>query len=285
MPSIIDLLLGRESRLYPFEVSAIEAVINRLDRRSGARLRQQIEAINKVQRLTGGKEVNLYRMSHGKAIFDDGLRFSGVEEEKLLASVSLVPSVGNKTPLKIELWLANGRLFSLLFNKKPKEFFSGDQLRAVQPRIVDVKICFDPMLPSENVRAEAKVSLGGWLEVLQKKGLVSEINIPMKTQKRVEALECINAVPPADYVDLLSQTDGAKIGEYIILGSEKIRKIVLPDENYYVLVDVGTNGGLVIKESGQDGELYLLKYEDGSLCPMGISLRNAVERMLSMPPS
>jgi hypothetical protein len=273
MPGLLDILLGRGSRLYPFEVSLIEAVIDRLSGESGLRLRKQVEAINKIQRIAEGKEVNLYKMSHGKPSFDDGLSFTGTGDEALLATVSLEDPSGKRSRLKVELWLAHGRLFSLVFNERPGGLFG--QLQTAQPKIADVRIWFDPMQSQKVPRRATSISPSDWLDDWQNKGRISQLQIPLSREERTAALERIDAVLPADYVDLLSRTDGLKLGEYVVHGAAKIRKIVTVDANYYVLADAESNG-LVVKEGGQDGELFVLDYEDESMWPVGKSLKAAI---------
>jgi hypothetical protein len=74
-------LLGRRDQLYPFEACVIEAIKSRLDSDGAMRLQGQINSINKVQRLTDGKDVSLYRIARGKPAFDDSLRFPWREGE------------------------------------------------------------------------------------------------------------------------------------------------------------------------------------------------------------
>ncbi len=91
-------LLGNRNRLYPFEARVIEAIKSQLGSDAATRLQAQIDSVNKVQRLTDGKEVNLYRVAHGKPAFDDSLRFPQGEEEALLGTVHLAGC--GKTGLK-----------------------------------------------------------------------------------------------------------------------------------------------------------------------------------------
>lgn len=128
--------------VYPFEERILAEVMARLHEEARARLQRQIDVINKVQRLSGGRDVNLYQMRGGSAAFDDSLRFPNAPAELLLASVNLALPNHNEV-LKVELWMAEGRLFSLEFNRAPKQFFSGVDLREAQPEIVDVKIHSD----------------------------------------------------------------------------------------------------------------------------------------------
>lgn len=75
MAGLLEFLLGDRPDLYPFETRIIEAVKSRLDVGGASRLQRQVEGINKIQRLANGKEVNFYRMLHGKPAFDESLRF------------------------------------------------------------------------------------------------------------------------------------------------------------------------------------------------------------------
>ena len=282
MKGLLDSLLGRGPRLYPFEVAVIEKVVACLGGDAGFKLQRQVEEINKIQRLSEGKEVNLYKMSGGRPSFDDGLSFGGIDDEALLATVSLTGSATKKGLLKIELWLVYGRLFSLVSNKKPSEFFMTEQLDAVQPTITDVKIWLDPMRPEKILPCEADISLSGWLYEWQKQGSVSDLRAPLTPKERMDALKRIDAALPADYVEMLSQSDGLKIGEYQIYGAMGLRKIVTEDANYYALAESGLQRGLVVKENSADSELFLLDYEEDSIRPIGKSLQEAVESALSI---
>jgi hypothetical protein len=288
MRGLLDILFGRGSRLYPFEISAVEEVIKRLPEESGSQLRKQVGAINKVQRLTKGKEVNLYRIRLGKPSFDDGLKFTGTNDEALLATVSLTDPSGSKARLKAELWLVGGWLFSLLFNKPPKEFFAGSHIHTVQPMIADVKIWFDPMHLNNTIQQETSIPLGGWLADWQENEKVSGLRTPLTSDERKAALERIDAVLPADYVDMLSQTNGLTVGEWVIHGAAKVRKIVTTGTSYYVLGET-RDCGLVVQEGSTDGVVGLLDYGDDSLRPMARpiakSLKDAVENMLKTRPN
>jgi hypothetical protein len=109
-------------------------------------------------------------MRNGRPTFDDSLRFPDAADEALLASVTLT-ELGKRTKLKADIWLAKGRLFSLVFNKPPKQFFTGANLKSVEPNISSVKIWFEPMQPypiDVNVTMPES-ELTGWLRELSDK--------------------------------------------------------------------------------------------------------------------
>jgi hypothetical protein len=58
----LKLLFCGGNTFYPFELSLLEKVKLLLDKDMALLLQKQINSVNKIQRLTDGKEVNLYRM-------------------------------------------------------------------------------------------------------------------------------------------------------------------------------------------------------------------------------
>ena len=127
---------------YPFETLILEGVMHRVEGDVGLRLRQQIEVVNQVQRHKYGREVNLYHVKNGKDAFNDELRFAEAPDEELLACVVL-EFIPKKGELKADVWMAGGRVFSLEFDKPPKEFFFGMPLENVQAQIINVTLVAD----------------------------------------------------------------------------------------------------------------------------------------------
>lgn len=132
---------------FPFEVSILESVINSYGGEVASRLQQQVDAVNYVQRLRAGVEVNLYHLEGGKESFAGDLRFVNAPEEQRLADVVLeLPNANDE--LRAQVWMAGGRIFSLEFNKSPKEFFLGKLLESARANIINVTIVSVPQ--SEN---------------------------------------------------------------------------------------------------------------------------------------
>lgn len=282
--SLRDFLFGgRAAFFYPFETRIIEEVRSRLGAEASVRLQSQVEKINKLQRLANGKEVNLYHMLHGKPAFDDNLRFPDASDEALLASASLICSE-KPTKLKVELWLAKGRLFSLVYNKPPKQFFADADLKSVRPEIVDVKIWFDPMHPHPT-RVDKPIdssTLTGWLREWRSKGRVTDLRKPLLSAEREALLGRIDAQLPPDYLELAAQTDGAKLMTCTVHGVAGIRKIVWPEKNFYILAEIEGHGALAVQEGSQDAMLYFLDYEDNEARPVGKSFKDAVTDFLKV---
>jgi hypothetical protein len=267
--------------LYQFEKLIIHEVKRRLAQDGGERLQMQFDTINKVQRLSEGKEVNLYCMRRGKAMFDDDLRFPYAADEALLATVSLSNSSGGPK-LKAEVWLAKGRLFSLVFNKPPKQFFEGSSLKQVKPNIADIKIWLDPMRPDNSVagRPANKPVLTGWLQEWGVKDPPIGLWSPLPESERSAFLARIDAQLPKDYLALVAESDGADFSKIKIYGVHSIRKIVWPETSYYVLAEIKGIGDLAVEEGKNDSEIYLLHYENNDAVSLGTSLGEAVANSL-----
>jgi hypothetical protein len=138
---ILDLLLGRGApKFYPFEKKILEAVQSRLHTDASALFGRQIDSVNKVQRLAEGKEVDFYQMVDGRPTTDKSLHFPNMQQEERLATVNLTfDQKGSE--LKADVWLVDGRLFSIEFDQPPKRFLGGTGLDdAHQPMITEVAI-------------------------------------------------------------------------------------------------------------------------------------------------
>ena len=283
MLRLLNALMGGGTDFYPFESRVLDEVTSQLDAESGVRLQRQIEVVNKIQRLSNGKEVNLYHMRHSKPAFDDNLRFPHTASEALLASVDLARP-DKRAKLKVEVWLAKGRLFSLVFNKPPKQFFAGTSLNAVRPEIANVKIWLDPMQPLA-VTTDKPVdvsALTGWLREWYAKGRVAGLHAPLPESERAACFERIDARLPSDYLDLMAQTEGATLTACTVHGAREIRQLVWPEANYYLVAEIEGLGALAVKEDDRDAVLYLLHYEDNDARPVGTSLPKAIADLLKL---
>lgn len=112
MMSLLAKLFNSGARLSELEKRILGCVESHLDASAATLWRRQIEAINKVQRLPGGAEVNFYRMERGRPTFDDALAFANSAEEVLAAKVSI--KIGDAPAvLKAQVWCVRGFIFSI----------------------------------------------------------------------------------------------------------------------------------------------------------------------------
>lgn len=256
---LFNFFRGKGDELYPFEVRIIEAIESRLDGTGSAKLKSQVSCINKVQRLTDGKEVNLYRMVRGKPAFEESLRFPHAGEEALLATVRLKPLKQGTQPLKVEAWIANGRLFSLVFDRPPSAFFGSSKLETVQIDIGDVTVWIDPMQDlGENVLDQPGVLPKSLQDFFGKNQAL--VSAPLGESRRAALIAQIDAQLPPDYLELTNQIGDAAAGQRYIHGLTAIRKVTLTTESYYILAET-EGAGIAVKEGDRSGAVYKLSYE------------------------
>lgn len=259
--------LFRRPKLFGFETLAIDAVTANLPADSAQRLRSQLERINKIQRLADGKEVNLYFMRGGKPVLDDELTFRHVGDETHLATVRLLET-GRGTKLKAEVWLARGRLFSLLFGTAPKQFFADSSLEKARPEVFDVHVYFDPLRPASHRTAPpAPDSLTGWPAAWVADGRLTDLHAPLPPSVFAARLKALGTKLPADYVTFARQADGAVAGSWKVFGLAGIRPVV-GRVDYLVLAEHPRYGVLAVVAGDRDGRLFFLPFEnDGERTP------------------
>ena len=113
--SFIRKLLGADARLTDLESLVLQGVGEKLNGDIALLWDNQVRAINKIQRLPEGVEVNFYRMKNGRPSFDAELAFPNKTEELLLARVQLkLPNTANK--LTASVWCVKGFLFSIEYD-------------------------------------------------------------------------------------------------------------------------------------------------------------------------
>lgn len=113
MKSLLAKIFNSGAKLSDLERRILDCVGDRLDSDAAALWKRQIDAINKVQRLPGGTEVNFYRMERGRPTFDSSLALANQAEELLIAKVSIkIESVA----LKAQVWCVRGFIFSIEYD-------------------------------------------------------------------------------------------------------------------------------------------------------------------------
>jgi hypothetical protein len=130
LDAIQGLLKGGTRGFSGLERAVLTQASRALPQTLQRRWEQRIESVNLVQRFDGGREVNCYVMKHGKPVLDDDTRIDDAAGEKVLARfvVEGAPGTANSG----NLWLVNGNLFSIEFDR-PTE-------HAVLDAVTDVRV-------------------------------------------------------------------------------------------------------------------------------------------------
>jgi hypothetical protein len=111
MRNLIDKVFGARSRLTELEKLILDSVRERLAEPIVTLWDKQIDAINKVQRLPGGVEVDFYRIKNGRPSFDAKLSFQNKTTELLIAKVQI--ELTNMGKMTAQVWCIKGFLFSI----------------------------------------------------------------------------------------------------------------------------------------------------------------------------
>ncbi len=130
MKTLIAKLFGSGVELSELERVILDAVRRCLDPEMAAIWDKQLQAVNKIQRLPDGVEVNFYRMQKGKASFDPAIAFPNKKEELLLAKVTLNVE-GADQRLEADVWTVRGFMFSIEYGSGSKYF---EEILGAEPR-------------------------------------------------------------------------------------------------------------------------------------------------------
>jgi hypothetical protein len=141
--SLLGKLFGSSSRLSNLEKLILDCVRARLDAGAANLWDKQVQAVNKVQRLPEGVEVDFYRMKGGRPSFDPELAFANKTEELLVAKVRI--GVSN-SPVKLaaSVWCVKGFLFSIEYEGSVKYF---EEAAGMDPRpelVINCELTTDP---------------------------------------------------------------------------------------------------------------------------------------------
>lgn len=271
---VMFALFGYGSRLQPHEELVLQTIAGQLEPELRKVYLRQIDSINKVQRFSKGKEVNLYVTRFGKPNFDMSLSLPQVTDEEVFATVNITIK-GRRTPLRCDVWLVSGRIFSLVFNAPPRELVGSTSLvelsqasAAVHYRgsAVGLENCYEKCTRSEVFPMLAKV-----MGVELAGAVTSREGIPKET---IECDPVANSLP-VDYQQLLTFHNGIKWEYGWIHGLDEKSVVVTENWNFRVLAEVGTERLLGIREGQLDGQVFELAH-DTPPRPVGTSLVLAI---------
>jgi len=284
----------RKPLLRPLEKKLLEALAEHLSPEARELLCKQIEHINYVRRDSNDKEVNLYHTGRwspvqaarwwfdfegairrqaeiAKRSFPPSMLFPTTSEELCIASLSFA-APGKPRPIRVQFWVVHGHLFSLQFSQSPRG------VPADQIHIRSVKVLADPMAVPEEPRALEPQALMGRLAQWIGGRQVSGLREPLPRARREAMIGELGTALPADYLEIVSQTEGLQVNGWRVHGVSEIRSVVSPEANYYVLAEC-ERGVLVVTEGESGGGIRYFGYEDEEE-EMGPSLRDAVDRLL-----
>jgi hypothetical protein len=206
--------------------------------------RTQLNAINRIQRLTHGKEVNLYRLRRGRPDFPEQLLFP-VHDELELARVDFTVDGGERRS-SASVRVVSGRLFSIVFATPPRRSAKRAKVHVERVRL----------------RTVSGPALSNSSDALQSEA------------RRIQAEGVVDARLPDDYLPLLAAPE--KHEGFTVYDPSRVRLVALDACNFYIVAERDDRIGLGVVQGSNDGQVYRVDYEDGELIPAGLNLAEAL---------
>lgn len=266
----------------PYEKAVLCAIESHLSIDAQNIFHKQISLINKVQRLSKNKEVNLYRKKGWKIHFDDTLRFPLDLPEVKLGKVKIKFKDDSNQTHKIinaEIWLVEGHIFSITFNISPLPYLKNSF------DIVRVEILEDPMQKTivSTIDEIENSFIYAWIKQNFPNVKIEEIFSPLLPERINKKLKEFDCKFPDDWLELLNYCDGFKLDKCSVYGLHDVRQVTT-DENQLIIITEGFGSKmLTINRDKKDGIIYYidLAIDTFEFIDYGNSFRVALGRYLN----
>jgi hypothetical protein len=274
------LVHGGSFQLRPYESACLEAWRKTLSSPAVFLLDEQLKRLSVYQRYGHERLLCFYDIRDKSCRgWPKEILFPCQIEEVAVARVQLRPDAGSpKDVVKADVKFFRGRFFGFEFNKSPKCLRSGFE-------ILNVKTLVDPMRQGEAEAPTSVSEIPGELQERLRRLQATDLRKPLPPAQREELAQTIDAKLPDDYVSLLSATDGATINGWRIYGLSKIRRIVQPDGNFYLLAEATDGRALGLRQETSDAQLYIVSPEGEKPKATGQSFLASIERDLVENPA
>lgn len=247
------------------ERDILDAVVEAMNPPVRHHFRAQLDVINRVQRLTQGKEVNLYCLHSGRPDFPERLLFP-VRDELELAKVDFTAddrNIRNSASVR----MVGGRLFSLVFAKPP-----GRTVNHARVHVERVRLRADLFLDGDQAPGTARN--GDGLDSHNGSMAAVEHETKVERWRRQLAEGVIDARLPEDYLPLLAAS--VRHGGFVVHEPIHVRLVALDAFNCYIIADRDDRVGLGVIQGSEDGKVYRIDYESGAITDAGQNLAVAL---------
>jgi hypothetical protein len=239
-------------------------------------LDKQIERFDLVQRQPGDKLVCFFDVGDPTvSSWPESLLFPNRAEELVPVTVKLRRTDG-EGELSGDITLHRGRLFSIIFAKRPLDIF---ERKTTDVQVAGVVLRANPMESADP--SQKPVDLCGWVADWNSRFRVTHVSPPLSSSTIKDRVDGIDARLPKDYLEMVSQTDGFEVGNCKVLGLSMIRRLVLPEYNLYVLAELSGQLVVGVKQGSTRTEVVVIDQELEDLRVAGESFREAVEAVLN----
>lgn len=271
---VARILRWSRSPFTPLENHLLAAVGGALSPKARRLYQSQLDAVNKVQRLGRGREINLYRMRGSKPSNDPAMAFRDRRDELAFARVRFrIPSESNAR--RMTVYMVRGFVFSLVFDPPAAQVQQRDDAE-----IVKVEIGAEPMRSEAPMDVEPMSDYSQVSDELRRWRMrygLSGLRRPLTVTERESRIQEIPARLPRDYLRLMAEADGLEVGSWTIYGLAQVHGIALDDAEYQVLAELHDRGILAIENDTEN--LYFLPFDGSVRAPIPAFTREIEVRL------
>lgn len=127
--TFVEKLFSKQKKLNCLEQHILGSIRDHLAGNELEVFDKQIETINRLQRLPGGVEVNLYRIRKRRPVFDPRISFNVSSDERKLADV-VVELVNENERLAASVWCVKGLITSIEYDRSPDWFIEAASIES-----------------------------------------------------------------------------------------------------------------------------------------------------------
>jgi hypothetical protein len=276
---VIVNFFGLHGQLFPFERQLIERVAEVLSQEAKLKLLSQLMQSNSVYRDIHGKSVLLRRSYWLKrnAQYESDSLFDVKRPPFRMAKANLRASRNSKS-IKAVLWIVSGHLFEISYSMSPTRYFETRNLAHVKCDVENITILNDPSInPFENEKKRPlKDSCQKDVDILLGVDGSSEFQEPYSADFISKIAADYVDFLPLPYFELLSHSNGCKVGKVKIYGIEEINPVVLEDAAFLVFAEMDGEGVLATKDGNRSKQIWFLNYIDETRDNLGASFSAAL---------
>jgi hypothetical protein len=265
---IVQLLTSREEGLRAYELDIITSIHSIVSPLARTIIQAQLDEVAFIQRHAIDKEVNLYPQVPQQS--GDSARLPSPFPEwpigVVYCSAPAYPSLVRAT-----LWIASGRVFSIVFGQSPV---------AHSVRVVRAHVLFDPTMGMQQLRSGVpemqyhEPASDDPIPGLDSRAVQPRLVPDLRERFLIPAKLCT----PTDYCEVLTRTNGCQVGKWRINGLP-LREVAMEGSNLFVLAESHGAELLCALDGDLDKNTYLWNIEEDKGTVVGPSFVSALKTL------
>tara|TARA_R110002096_G_scaffold423160_1_gene630099 strand:+ start:294 stop:1196 length:903 start_codon:yes stop_codon:yes gene_type:complete len=240
----------------PLEKKLLSELYELFDSDIQAKLKAQIEYFEPIRkwRQYWEKSMSMELYGNNENPLSDNLRYKRKDESKLATIRFKI----NNDKYNIEFDNYDGRIWGWNIRPNPKNIMKLTSVNVTSKKINNHPNSFaQSTFQKEKLKSIPKFD--GLLGELHTIESIKQVFEPIGTEYLGNYINRIDSKLPAEYLDIIRQSEGVDFGEFSILGISEIRTTGLDDGNYYHLAEFD-DGILAVKEEEKSGNVYYCHY-------------------------